>query len=451
MSSVTKGFNLNLTNEIDLPDLSYINELAREKSFEFTGNFRSAPPIISDLFYLFEMEREEGLDFDVKNHLFSPKVIQEQILEREMTESERVYFKYTSDFLSGLNYTSCTGYSPMDKALNTIMYLTKLAEDKQGHDSTSDPKGTGKSNVTPESLESMMKQMSKGVPGEEEEGQKDQSGKPLNKDILSCVRDFLYDLTPGIANIMAAEKVTDVPINPRILKDMKIKSYLSDKLGMETELERSLVENNSSTKKRIKSMESHSQIMKTSKTQMIMPNFDDKLAKKELSIKQKVLPETRKQIVTFMLDDSGSMGDITKQSYVRATLLKYLEGVTAGKAKLNFYNFESQRYGYQEVKDLKGAQDLFRYISLRRPSGGGTNIGLILQQTIDEIAVDTAYHDPEIVIVNDGDDHVDPSSINTKGVKINAVMLGRDNPNLRKVCEESGGWATVEKLYEMHR
>ena len=33
--STTKGYNLNLTNTIELPELSYINDLAREKNIEF--------------------------------------------------------------------------------------------------------------------------------------------------------------------------------------------------------------------------------------------------------------------------------------------------------------------------------------------------------------------------------------------------------------------------------
>jgi len=449
MSSTTKGFNLNLTNTIELPDLNYINELAKEKNFEFGRGFYKVPPILEDLYYLFHEEREEGIDFDYKNHLFSPSTIKE-ILGRELTESEVAYYTYTLKFLEGLNYADCPGFSPMDKSLNVIMYMTYLSEKNKQTDGNSDPKGVGKQNLTPEALNQLIEEMSKGVKSEDPS---DGGGKGQNEtsmDVISCVRDHLYDLSPTIANIYGQDKIADVPINLNIVKDIKIKSYLEEKLGLETSLEKKLVENNSSKKKRIKQMNSYSQVMKTNKTNFILPNFDDKFVKKELTIKEKVKPETRKQIVTILQDDSGSMNCIQKQSHVRAVLLKFLEGVIDGTAEVNFYLFESKRYGYQKVTNLKEAQDLFKNISLRRPSGGGTHIGFILQETIDEIATDSKYHDPEIWIVNDGDDSIDPKSVDPKGVRINAIMLGTNNKNLETVCSNSGGKAVVEQMYSRY-
>jgi len=446
----TEGFTINLTNTITLPELDYINELARDKNYEFGGGFIKVPPIIEDLYYLFTQEREESIDFDFKNHVFSLDTCKE-VLNRELTESEKAYYGYTLKFLEGLNYPECPGYSPMDKTLNTLMYMVHLSKSNETNSAQQNPKGNGKTTLDPQSLSDLIKEMSKGVP---DDNGGDSSSKPsnqaLSKDVISCVRDFLYDLSPTIANIYAAEKVPDMPINPGILRDIKVKTYLEEKIGMETSLETKLVENNKSNKKRIKNMSSYSQVMKASKTQMVLPNFDDKLAKKELTIKEKVLPETRKQVVTLMLDDSGSMGSIQKQSYVRATLLNYLEGVMQGKAKLNFYLYESKRYGYKEVKTLKEAQDLFKDISLRRPSGGGTHIGYCLQETIDEIATDTTFHDPEIVIMLDGDDHVNPKEVKSKGVKINALCFGTENPGLKELCASSGGWYVVEQMYNRY-
>ncbi len=446
MSSNTKGFTVNLTNTIELPDLKYVNELAREKNFEFGGGFSKVPPILEDLYYLYYQEREEGNDFDVKTHLFSPKVVVE-VLNREMTESEKSYYAYTTKFLEGLAFSDCPGYSPMDKALNTIMYITYLNE--KANSETNNPNPKGNKTISPESLANALQEMSEGV-GEEGEGKSKKQDAGLTKDVISCVRDHLYDLSPSIANIYSQEKVADVPINAAILRDIKIKAYLEEKVGLETALDRKLVENNRSKKRKNKQMNSYSQMTKASKTAMVIPNFDDKMAKKELIIKEKVLPETKKQMLTMLLDDSGSMGSVLKQSYVRAVLLNRLESVIDGKSKLNFYLYESQRYGYKEVKDLKDAQDLFKSISLRSPRGGGTNIGRILQETIDEIHNVPGYSHPEIVIVNDGDDFVDLNAIDLKGVRVNAIMLGCENPNLKKLCELAGGFAIIEKMYDRY-
>lgn len=450
MSSVTKGFTLNLTNTIPLPDLGYINELARMRNFEFGGGFTRVPPILEDLYNLFYQEREEGLDFAFENHVFTTETIK-GLLGRELTESEIAYYGYTVKFLQGLDYCNCPGFSPMDKSLNVIMYMTHLSE--KNNQSHQDPKGSGKQNVTPESLNQMIKDMSNGVtpPGAEAEGADGKTPNlELNKDVVSCVRDFLYDLSPQIANIYGKEDIASMPINNNIMRDIKVKAYLEDKVGLETSLDRKLVENNSSPKKKIKQMTSHTQVMKTNKTSMILPNFDDKFAKKELVVKEKVKPETKKQMLTMLLDDSGSMNSLQKQSYVRAVLLNRLESVMTGKSKLNFYLYESKRYFYKEITNLKEAQDLFKTISLRRPGGGGTNIGYVLQETIDEIANVPGYHHPEIIIVNDGDDHVDPKSIDTKGVRINVIMLGTTNDNLSKIAKDSGGFCISEKMYDRY-
>lgn len=456
MSSTTKGFTVNVTNKADMPDIQYINELAKEKNFEFGGEFTKAPPVLEDLFHIFEQEREEAEDFDIKNHVFSPTTVAE-VLGRPMNESETAYYGYTTKFLNGLNYPACPGFSPMDKALNVIMYMTYLSEqnNKRSSDPTNPVSGGKPGGLGEQALSDMIKEMSKGAPpgltGPGDGGDGGSSGgQELTTDIVSCVRDHLYGLSPAIANIYSKTKVADVPINRRIIQDIKIKSYLEDKVGLETSLEKKMLLNNASKIKKSVQMTSHAQMMKTNKTLMILPNFDDKLAKKELSVTEKIKPETRKQMLTMLLDDSGSMGSILKQSYVRGVLMNRLESVTEGKSKLNFYLYESKRYGYKEVTDLKSAQDLYKNISLRSPSGGGTHIGFVLQETIDEIYNVPGYHDPEIMIVCDGDDHVDPKALDLKGVKISCVLLGTDNPGLKELSTQSGGFYTVEKMYNRY-
>lgn len=44
-------------------------------------------------------------------------------------------------------------------------------------------------------------------------------------------------------------------------------------------------------------------------------------------------------------------------------------------------------------------------------------------------------------------DYVDVDNIDTKGVRINAVLLGRLNENMKKLCEKSGGFLITEELY----
>lgn len=447
--STTKNFTVNMTNTVTLPDLDYINELTVDKGIQFDKSFVKTPAIVEDLYYLYQKERDEEEEFQFVNHVFSKDTIKE-IEGRELTESENAYYDFTLKFLKDLDYKNCPGFSPMDKTLNTIMYMTSLSKTNiNPHDAQNSNKND-KKNLTPEALSDLIKEMSNGVNDAADAESKKKDGKETSKDVISCVRDFLYDLSPSIANIYGEDSVASTPVNLKILKDIKTKAYLEHELGLETSLEKKEIENNRSNKKKIRNMNSYSEATKANKSAMIMPNYEDKMIKKELSIKVKVKPEAKKQMLTMLLDDSGSMNCVSKQSHVRAVLMNRLESVIEGKSKLKFYLYESGRYGYKEVNNLKDAQELYKNISHRRPSGGGTHIGRVLQETINEIWDLPGYHHPEIMIVNDGDDHVNPDEIDLKGVRINVVMLGTTNPNLKAIAEKSGGFCVSEVMYNRY-
>ena len=443
--SALKKFTVNTTTKTTMPNIHYINELARAKNFQFKGDVIDVPPIMEDLYYLYNQERELAEEFDVKDFLFSKQKVAE-ILGRELTDGEENYYNYSVKFLAGLNYKDCPGFSPMDKTLNTILYMTYLSDKLKDKDNSSCP--SGKTNVSEEDLTDMIQEFANGASTEDSDGKKNKEGNETKQDIVSCVRDFLYDLSPEIANIYGKDSVASIPINKNILRDLKVKAHLEDKVGLETSLDKKFEENNASRRKEIKPMTEFSQVTKANKVQMLMPNYKEKLAKKELQIKVKVKPVTKKQSLYMLLDDSGSMNCISKQSNVRAVLMNRLESVIQGKSELKFSLYESSRYHYKEVKTLEEAQALYKDISLRRPGGGGTYIGRILQETINDVVKDTSLHSPEIMIVNDGDDFVDPKDIDFKGVKINVVILGTDNANLKKIAEDSGGFYQKEHLYD---
>lgn len=441
-----ENFTVNLTTIVDMPSIEYINELAREKNFELNSSVKTVPPLLHDIYSIFLREREcEGV-FDVKDFLFNQSKIA-SLLGRQLTESEEAYYKYSLKFLLDLDYTDCPGYSPMDKTLNTILYMTYLS-DKQNKDQNPSP--SVKTSVTDQSLCDMAKDLSNGaVPPGEESTKKNKQGADERKDVISCVRDYLYGLSPEIISIYGEEKTT-MPLNKNIIRDLKVKATLEQKLKLGTSIDIKKELNNDSNVKESKQMNDYSQVTKVSKTSMMMPDFKQRLAKKELTVKLKVKPIAKKQSLFMLLDDSGSMNSEPKQMHVRAVLLNRLESVIAGKSELRFSLFESQRYGFKLVKTLDEAKALFKDISARRPSGGGTHIGRVLQETINELVKDKTLHGHEIMIVNDGDDFVNPEEIDFKGVKIHVVILGTDNPNLKKIAEASGGFYNKEHMYDRY-
>ena len=458
----SNGFVLNLTNKVTMPDVDYINELAREKNFTLGTSFKNPPRILQDLYYLFKKEQADPEAFDVNNHLFSTEYLENDVLFRPLNDGERAYYNHTLLFLEKVDYGAVIGITPLDKALNVMMYLVHLSTKTNpkgngkpnDHDSTSNPLPQNVTVPNEEALAEAMQEMNEqGPDGGGGDGGAVQAPNDQDEempDLAKCVRDHLYDLTPSIAHVYGAKKPSDVPINRKILGDIKIKAYLENSVGMTTALDTKKVKNNDSKERDSFQMDNHNQITKIRKSAMMQENFDDKFIKKELAVKEKVKPEEKKQILYMLLDDSGSMGCKVKQTYVRAVLLNRLESVVDGKSELKFSLYETQRYNFEEVKDKKGAQKLYKDISLRRPRGGGTYIGNILQETIDEIHNIKGYHDPEIMIVCDGDDHVDPSKLDYKGVRINVVLLGTTNSGLEKVAKDTDGFFTCEKIYSRY-
>lgn len=402
------SFEVNLTTKTQMPSIEHINELAADRNISFdVKTFVKAPALLEDLYYMYRKERELCDEFKVKDFLFSEQQV-EKNLGREMNSSEKAYYQSTLKFLSELNYAACPGRSPMDKALNTIMYLVKLTEEKKTNSSGdsiyNDTPRT--SIITPESLMGSIKDSEKGFNGDGDDGDKNREGQEMSKDVISCVREHLYDLSPSIANVLGEELLIDIPVNNDLLKLIDIKAYLEEKVDLSTSKDKKLIQNNSSNQKKQYQIDSYSKINKVSAMQRVMPNFDDKFVKKELAVKEKVKPEEKKQMLTILLDDSGSMNCAHKQAYVRALLMNRLQSVVEGKSKVRFFSFESTRYNPHEASTKEEAAKLYKHIVRRRPSGGGTNVGACLQQTIDEIHNLPGYHKPEILIINDGDKRI---------------------------------------------
>ena len=216
-------FTVRLTNDIAFPNIDFINELSKEKNIRFDSSFSTAPDILKDLFYLFTKEGELQASFDKSQHLLSRKVIETKILKRKLDKEENAYYLYTLNFLTKVDIQSIQGFSPMDKALNVMMYTSKLnpKEEKGEHDGT----GTTEAEetvVTPKSISKSIKHFSEPYTNKK----KSEGEASLSNDLTSCVRDFLGDISPEICSIYGVKSKLQMPVDLRILKDIKIKSYL---------------------------------------------------------------------------------------------------------------------------------------------------------------------------------------------------------------------------------
>jgi hypothetical protein len=111
---------------------------------------------------------------------------------------------------------------------------------------------------------------------------------------------------------------------------------------------------------------------------------------------------------------------------------------------LTEYELKNKVFKFVHIYDEKTAIAFWKTFN-DHPSGGDTEVGVIIEMIRKEIEdnhrlfnldVDLSKEKPEILVINDGQDSVKTSKFNWK---TNALCLYQDNPELKKLCERTGG------------
>lgn len=183
---------------------------------------------------------------------------------------------------------------------------------------------------------------------------------------------------------------------------------------------------------------------------MIMPDFPARLGNMDLLVKEKFQEEFAKLCALLMIDASGSMCSDWKQGYVRAIMLHYFDLLEKGQASLYIGTFEQQIQGIKKISNATEAKEFFS--KYRAGRGGMTDVNGVIEAAqagfqqgrvgefkipFDEI--------PELIVINDGQDPVEPTKYDRA---VHAISLEVENPNLKDVCEQSGGSFNV--FYDEH-
>lgn len=442
-------FSVQMTQRVPLPDEEYIREIAKKHSLSFG---KDIPLLWKDLYTLFKALDQRGSAFNVKDHIFSQTDVLDLTGETVLSGTVQQYYESTRNFLLKINYDEVPGATPLIQAFNVLSFVTSV---KGGNDYNTPEDSLILQNYIKEVDEAII---NKSVTTQFDLDTKDsgnadlnQISKTLSKTYESHMRTGLYDLNPVIKTVIQEDPEQSIPTNSAFIKLIKVKQVMDKKLGDALGSHTDIELNNSSSTTEQRRITSTAHALKAPISQKIMPGFTEKAIKKELAVKTKVAPKKTKQSAIIAVDDSGSMATLWKQSYVRAILLKLLEDVANGDMELVFYNYVTSLYNRWEVTTMDDCKKLFDHVNKRIPSGGGTNIGACIQTLVNEVIANKDLINPEIFIVCDGEDHVDASKIDFKGVKVNFISLGNYRGEHKKVSDLSGGTYISESFNDSGR
>lgn len=149
------------------------------------------------------------------------------------------------------------------------------------------------------------------------------------------------------------------------------------------------------------------------------------------------------KLLWLCIDRSGSMhSPKMKQAYVRALLTYLSEGVKDGSCILLVSTFEEQIDGITVLDTYAKCEQYTK--DYQCEGGGNTDVNGVIHEAhrminVNRIPGYTLPKDmvPELVIINDGEDRVDPNDVPSRPT--HAIILNTKNKNLDTLCQRSGG------------
>ena len=228
-----------------------------------------------------------------------------------------------------------------------------------------------------------------------------------------------------------------------IMNNISIIGDLGSQFKVEKEVDEKIVSNSDIYAKKM--MRDYAQIANIDLYQKLFPNFDVKLLTKDLVVNVPVDRKEQKQKIIILLDFSGSMGYPEKQDWVNAIFIDRFKYVMRGEAEVFFSYFVEapDQMHFQHIHDKETVMRFWQTFS-NDPNGGGTRVGAMVNKVARDINnkklhnlnIDLSEEKPEILIINDGEDHIDSDKF---PYKVNAICLMNENDQLKKLCINTDG------------
>lgn len=283
------------------------------------------------------------------------------------------------------------------------------------------------------------------------------AGGALAKDTLETI-EVMNKIEPGSFTAKALdldgkhEAVRALNLNQEQIELLKQLSIFDKQEGLAAKKIKSEEEDPLSKTKEFVRMRKFSDIARLeNKSVMLDPDFEEKMLKKSFYLEKGIKVKEMKQSLIMLIDDSGSMSNYKKIGWVKALMLNRCNEVAKGDAELFICTFESEldRNRWVVIRDKEQALAAYKnFDNIFGFNRGGTDVQGVLEEAVDWI--DKGFvngedgntysfegNRPQICIINDGQDRVDPMFI--PKIETHAFILEGSNDKLKNSCRRSGG------------
>jgi hypothetical protein len=389
--------------------------------------------------------------------------------QSKLSGTDLLNAKVKESFYDDLWYKRIPGSNPTDQAANLITLLERAKD--QNASKLSSIKQESKEEEDKAKKEDKEKEEdsqdgeSKNQDGEDDaEGEDSKDCKNPNlkstseKEAEEKAREFMRIPLEFVTQQLPKESFDSSTINMLMNQREEISSFkdkleMMDKIAMiesfgkSFEIKKHVAEKKvcNSFEHKQKKMVEFDEIVSSPMYQRLFPHFKQKFATKDLIVNIPVIHEESKQKIIILADFSGSMSSHEKQSWMLALLADRLNYCMKEECEIFFSFFLNSLVGkFHHIYNKETAENFFKTFNTY-PSGGDTQIGIVIENIRKEIMfkkklfnidVDLSIEQPEILVINDGQDTVKANEFKWK---TNAITLYGANNQLRNLCERTGG------------
>jgi len=187
----------------------------------------------------------------------------------------------------------------------------------------------------------------------------------------------------------------------------------------------------------VKEMHEHQEILKVLPSQFALDDdvFTEKLAKKELQVRDYQSRKLKKQALYMLLDVSGSMADGADVYASGVALSLVRQAIDEGSIYFLRF-FDGNTHELHRISTKKEAIEMANLLAKKPYSGGGTNIQNAILTAVKDIKNDPVeFEKIEIMVITDGEDHVDIPKTKLNGVKIHSTVIDGQNSGLEAISD----------------